>query len=221
MAQQTSQPSQKLVSIEEIRNGIVILKNGALRQILMVSGVNFDLKSEEEQGLILYGYQNLLNALDFSIQFFIHSRKINIEGYLEKLTGREEQETNDLLKNQVREYREFIRSFVTENPIMQKSFFVVIPYDPIQVPEAALKVGRGLFSIFRKKTPISTGQEKEQQLEKGLTQLSQRLEQVINGLSAIGLTAVALDTNSVTELFYNLYNPEAIEKVMRQTTSDK
>ena len=213
MPKPTSKPTQNIVEIEEIRDGVLILKNGALRQILMVAGINFDLKSEEEQNLILYNFQNLLNSLNFSIQFFIHSRKINIDSYLEKLNVRREQEANDLLKNQINEYRQFISSFVTENPIMNKTFFVVVPYDPIQIPEAAVGISRKIFGIFGKKTaPENIQQEKEQQIAKGLIQLSQRVEQIAASLGSIGLNVVALDTDSSVELFYNLYNPDIIEK---------
>ncbi len=214
MAQPTTAKfSQQIVEIEEVRDGVIILKNGALRQILMVAGVNFDLKSEEEQNLILYGYQNLLNALDFSLQFFIHSRKINLDRYLEKLSTRQQEEQNELLKNQIGEYRQFVSSFITENPIMNKTFFVIIPFDPIQIPQIAAGIAAKIMGLFGKKTsPQATQQEKEQQIAKGLVQLGQRVKQVVSALGAIGLNAIALDTASVTELFYNLYNPETIEK---------
>jgi len=130
-------PTQQFIEIEAIQNDAVILKNGGLRKILMVSGVNFDLKSEEEQQLIIYAYQGFLNSLNFSLQQFIHSRKLNIENYLNKLEQVQNKETNELLKNQIGEYREFIKSLISENAIMNKTFFVVVPYDPIQISEAA------------------------------------------------------------------------------------
>lgn len=215
MAKKGTQATQQLVDIEEVRNGVVILKNGGLRQIILVSGVNFDLKSEEEQGLITYAYQNFLNGLDFSLQFFIHSRKLNAEAYLAKLDVRTQQETNELLRNQIHEYQQFIQSFVGQNAIMDKSFFVVVPFDPIVVPKAAAGVSEKIFGLFQrgKKNAAQPGvTDRERQIELGFTQLNQRVSQVLGGLQAIGLSAVPLGNDEVIELFYNLYNPEAIEK---------
>src|SRR3989344_5591736 len=207
-------PTQQLVEIEDIRDGVIILRNGGLRRILMVSGVNFDLKSEEEQGLITYAYQNFLNGLNFSVQFFVHSRKLNTEDYLKRLEERESIETNELLKNQVTEYREFVRSLVAQNAIMQKSFFVVVPYDTVQIKEVAAGAIGKIFSIFGKKTGVSAEQEaeKNEKLAQNLSQLEQRVSQVMAGLSAISLTSIPLGTEEVSEFFYNLYNPETIEK---------
>lgn len=209
-----AKPTQQLVEIEEIRDGLVILKNGALRQIMMVGGVNFDLKSEEEQGLLIFGYQNFLNSLNFSMQTFIHSRKLNIEGYLKKLEGRKSAETNELLKNQVSEYIEFIKSFVSANAIMEKTFFVVVPFDPIQIPAAGMKITEKIFSFLpgKKKTQAVSDAETEQARLHHIEQLNQRVDQVTRGLGQIGLRAVPLDTEQAIELFYNLYNPQAVEK---------
>src|SRR3990167_5625974 len=124
-------PTQKFVEVKNIKNGAVFLKKGGLRKVLIVGGVNFDLKSEAEQNLILQSFQNFMNTLDFGIQFFIHSRKINVSEYLEQLKARKEEEPNELLKIQIEDYAEFIRVFVAENPIISKSFFVVVPYDPV------------------------------------------------------------------------------------------
>lgn len=207
----TSSPTQQLIDAEEIRDGVIVLKNGGLRQIIMVQGVNFDLKSEEEQGLILYGFQNILNALDFSLQFFIHSRKINIDNYLSRLTAKQEEETSELLKKQIGEYREFIRSLVAENPIMQKTFFTIVPFDPIVLPKAVAGIASRVMGIFGKKT-AATEEEKQRKIGQGLAQLRQRTDQIISGLNAIGLAAAPLDTESTIQLFYNLYNPETIER---------
>src|SRR3989344_3368735 len=124
--------TQQFIEVADIKNDVVVLKSGGLRKILAVSGVNIDLKSEEEKNLILSSFQNILNSLNFSLQCFVHSRKLNIDSYLETLSGRIPQETNELLKNQIIEYQTFIKALVAENAIMQKSFFVVVPYDPMQ-----------------------------------------------------------------------------------------
>jgi len=202
-----AQSTQQFVEIEDIRNGAVILKNGSLRTVLMVSGINFELKSEEEQNIIAYSYQNFLNTLDFSVQIVIHSRKLNIENYLNKLAERQTTETNELLKNQISEYIEFIRSFVELNAVMAKTFFVVVPYDPIVIPSGGKKILE--FFKFGSKTKISA---LEESLEQKITQLNQRTEQVINSLTQVGLRVVALEDKELIELFYNLYNPETVER---------
>jgi spore coat protein CotF len=173
----------------------------------MVSGINFELKSEEEQNIISYAYQNFLNTLDFSVQIVIHSRKLNIENYLNKLAERQSIETNELLKNQISEYIEFIRSFVELNAVMAKTFFAVVPYDPIVIPGGGKKILDFFKFGSKAKTPIL-----EESLEQKINQLNQRTEQVINGLSQIGLRVVALNDEELMELFYNLYNPETMEK---------
>ncbi|MEK7147071.1 MAG: hypothetical protein AAB772_02335 [Patescibacteria group bacterium] len=209
------QATQQFVDIEDIKDGVVILKNGSLRQILMVNGVNFDLKSEEEQNLIINSYQNFLNSLDFSIQFMVHSRRLNINSYLDKLEDRRAQETNPLLKTQLNDYMEFIRSFVESNAIMNKTFFVVVPYDPASISAAKAIGGLGnLLGFLKSKKPAGQNQSaaNQEELTEKIQQLSQRTGQVITGLNQIGLRAVVLDTEETTELFYNLYNPESFEK---------
>ena len=197
--------TQQFVDIEDIKDGMVILKSGAMRRVLMVSGINFELKSEEEQNIVTYAYQGFLNTLDFSAQFVVHSRKLNIGSYLAKLETRKSEETNELLQNQISEYIEFIRSFVEMNAVMSKTFFVVVPYDPVVIPTGGKKI-LGLFGGKKNTAPL------EENLEQKLAQLNQRADQVLNGLSQIGLRVVALNDEELVELFYNLYNPETTEK---------
>lgn len=200
-------PTQQFVEIKEIKDGVIYLKNGGLRKILMVGGVNFDLKSEEEQELILNSFQNFLNALDFSIQFFIHSRKINIDNYVKKIEALKEEETNELLKVQIDDYIAFIKSFVEQNDIFDKTFFVVVPFDatPINVSST------DIFGWF-KKTSKSTAPDQESDEQKNIQQLNQRIDQIINGLQQIGLRTMPLEDETLIELFYNLYNPQLVEK---------
>jgi len=198
-------PTQNIIAVDRIENNALVLKSGALRKILMVLGINFDLKSEEEQNLIIFTYQNFLNSLNFSIQQFVHTRKLNIEDYLTKVAQLQNSEKNELLKNLIGEYKEFVGSLVAQNPIMSKSFFVIVPYDPIGLPQAgktALKKFTGLF----KKEPVQTAQESPTSIE-SFTQLEQRVDQVTTGLSQIGLRVVPLNEQELSELLYNLYNP--------------
>lgn len=221
MPKQESFPTQQFIDIASIENNLVVLKNGSLRKILLVSGTSFFLKSEEEQGIILYAFQNFLNSLNFTVQIFIHSRKLNVEDYLKKLEGREEQESNPLLKNQIQEYREFIHSFVSQNAIMQKTFFVIVPFDPIQIPKVGLAIADKILGLIKKKKQPDVKEKGENALKENLEQLDQRLDQVINGLNQIGLRAIPLNNDELIELFYNLYNPAAVEKRNLEITQEK
>jgi len=208
----TTQPTQNLVEVKDIKDGIVYLKNGQIVQIIMVNGINFDLKSEEEQNSIIANFQKFLNSLDFKVQFFIHSRKINIQSYLDKMEERKKNEPNELLKIQIDEYINFIKSFIEQNAIISKNFFVVISY-PLSNIEETIKNPTGIFSFLRQNK--KTNQEKvDEALQKSqaIQQLHIRGETVIRGLEQIGLKAVPLEDDELIELFYNLYNPQLIEK---------
>ncbi len=205
MPQNTTVSTQNLVAIKDIRNGVLILKSGGLRQILLVGGINFDLKSEEEQELILSAFQNFLNALDFSVQFFVHSRKVDVRDYLEKIRARKAEETNELLKIQIEEYATFVHSFVEENAIIHKAFFVVVPFDPVTVPERA----RGVFAFFKRGNAEAERSKSDQE---NLDQLNIRVAKVVSGVEQIGLRVAPLPNEEVIELFYNLYNPALVEK---------
>lgn len=203
-----SKPTQELVDVEDIKDGTIILKNGSVCRVLMVSGINLELKSEEEQNAVVFSYQNFLNSLDFPVQFLVHSRKLNIEGYLEAVSRRKESETNELLKNQISEYSEFVRSFVESNAVMSKNFFAIVPYYPVVVPES----GKALFSFLKLGGQAGSSISGNQTLEQKMVQLNQRADQVISGLNQVGLRVVALNDEELTEFFYNLYNPETVEK---------
>lgn len=204
--------TQELVSIDKIRDNTIVMKNGSIRQIIMVGGMNFALKSEEEQNSIVSAYQDFLNSVDFPIQIVIHSRKINIENYLQKLEEFKNKEVSGILRNQTSEYQEFIRSFVRDNPIMRKVFLVVVPFAPINVPE--IKSGSGLFPKKESKEKEEEKNQKaqEEEFQKSLAQLKQRVDQVVEGLHTVGLETVLLNNEQLTELFYSFYNPETIEQ---------
>lgn len=203
-------PSQQFVTVKEIRDGVVYLKSGGLRRVLMVNGINFDLKSEAEQEIILGSFQNFLNGLDFPIQMFIHSRKINIDEYAEKILEKKKDEVNDLLKIQIDDYVSFIRSFVADNDIIDKNFFVVVPYE---TSAAALASRKGLFDFLPfGKTKASQAANQNLNSQNDLQQIGERVDQVTKGLNTIGLRAVPLEDEALIELFYNLYNPQITEK---------
>lgn len=207
--QKQKSATQDFVDIEEIREGVTILKDGTLRGILMCSSMNFELKSQEEQEAIIAAYQGFLNSFDWSIQIVIHSRRLDINPYLTLLEEKLKTQENELLKIQTAEYIEFIRSLVGLENIMTKSFFLVIPFDPTESKTAGVeeKLG-GLFKKAAKTAPIVLSQERFNEYK---TQLVQRQEHIILGLSRFGIQALPLQTEELIELFYNLYNPEEIE----------
>ncbi len=199
MALQTA--SQHFVEIANIKNGVAILKSGQMCSILLASSVNFALKSSTEQQAMLSQVHAFLNTLDFSLQVYVQSRRLDIRPYLEILKAREEIQYNDLMRIQLREYMEFIRTFTNEVDIMSKYFFVVVPYTP-----SAIDV-KGIASFLpgRKHKEEKLNDEK---FEEDRSQLEQRVSVVEQGLARIGVRTIQLDTDYLTELYYHIYNPE-------------
>lgn len=187
--------TQQFLEIENIREGIVILKNKSLKAIIMVSSVNFVLKSEEEQQAIIYQFQNFLNSLDFPIQVVIQSRRINLTGYLEKLAELEKNQKNELLKYQTSEYRKFITQLVKGGQIFSKNFFVVIPYSFFEAPGFK----KGKEEIDEKKFQVAK------------FQLEERIQFVIQGLRRCGLDCYRLGSAELIQLFWSLYHPSQAE----------
>jgi len=205
--------AQEFVPIKEVRNGIIILKDGGLRAILIASSINLSLKSSDEQMAIINQFQNFLNGLDFPTQIVIQSRRLDIRPYLLMLEGRLKEQTEPLLKIQTKEYIDFIRSFTDEVNIMTKTFFVVVPYS-----SAVLKSKNGMLDSF-----LGSGAPKKQvedtkkamdlaSFEEKRSQLEQRTNVIISGLSGIGIRSSQLKTDEVVELFYKTFNPGDISQ---------
>lgn len=201
--------TQDFLEIDQIREGVIILKNKALRAVLMISSLNFALKSDEEQSAIISQFQSFLNSLDFSAQIIIQSRRLNITGYIDKLKDLEERQRNELLKIQMIEYRKFIEDMVAGAPpagrygeIMSKSFFVVVPFTLL---EAQGPAGAGLLRT--PKIPTLT----EDAFQRCKQQLWQRMEFVALGLRRAGLQAIPLTTPELIELFWGLHHPKQAE----------
>lgn len=216
---QTPLATQNLLEAERIERNCIVLKDGGLRSVLLISGMNFELRSEDEQNAAIGTYQNFLNGLDFSVQIFIHSRKINIDGYIQELTGIERGETNDLLKGLIGGYKDFVASLVADNPIMEKTFFAVVPYDAA-LPANQRAILDAIAGFFKRKkvddptaSPAPEAEPKANAVgDSAFAALAQRTEQVVNGLSQIGLRVVQLEEDELAELLYNLYNPETVER---------
>jgi len=205
--------TQKFLDIAEIKEDVIVLKNGSFRGVLAVSSINYDLKSSEEQDAIINQYQNFLNSLDFPIQVLISSRKLNINSYLEFLDGKEKEQTSELLRMQTAEYRNFIKQLVTVSNIMDKNFYIILPFSPIENKDKGFF--SNLFNIFNPKKNIS---QKKEDFETYKTQLFQRMDHLAAGLSGLGVRVTPLGTQELIELLYNSYNSnvfnsEALGKV--------
>lgn len=196
--------TQEFVPIKEVRDGIVTLKDGSIRAIMMVSSINFSLKSPDEQEAVIFQFQNFLNSLDFSIQISIQSRALDIRPYIASLEDRYKNELGDLMKIQIREYVNFVKNFVDQSSIMTKTFFVVIPFSPTII---STKTG-----FFNKKEQKTDSQNKLTSFEENRTQLEQRISTVSQGLVRCGLRSVQLGTEEVVELLYKTFNPGDLEK---------
>jgi len=202
--------TQDLVAVEDIHDDTIIMKDGGLRQVVMVGGVNFSLKSEAEQNILAQAYQSFLNGLNFTLQILIHSRKINIEKYLGVLEERLGQEQAPLLQSQINEYKDFIKGFVQDNEIMIKTFFVVVPFAPITLPSKGSMLS--FLPFIKKKGEEEERAARDLLFKEHLGQLRQRTAQIVDGLSSIGLEATPLTNDSLMELIYNFYNPGSVEK---------
>lgn len=200
--QPSNSSTQRYVDVEAIRNGVVILKSGGLRAILLVSSINFELKSSVEQEAIIAQYQNFLNSLDFPVQIVVQSRRFNIDPYLDRLKGQESQQTNELLRLQITEYREFIKNLNEVSNIISKHFYIVVPFSTVESSEGGFL--QTVSNIFNQKKTVNVHGE---MFESFRTQLLQRVEHVMNGLSPIGLRGTVLGTEEIIELLYNSYNP--------------
>ncbi len=193
--------TQEFVPIERVRDGVIILKTGEIRAVLITNSLNLGLKSEDEQQAVLSQFQNFLNSLDFPVQFFIQSRKLNIKPYMDLLQERSTQVKEDLLKIQIHEYMGFITKFTEESNIMTKHFFITIPYFN---PNSQTVSPSSMFPGSNKST---TPKALDTSFEAARIQLEQRTLTVIQGLSRFGLRAQRLGTEEVVELFYKLFNP--------------
>lgn len=209
MATKPASATQQFVPVKEIRNGTIILKDGGYRGVVICSSVNFGLKSADEQHAITLGFQNFLNTLDFSIQIVVNSRKMDLRPYLALLEEKAPEQKTELMRIQLHEYIEFVRSFADQANIMTKSFYIVVPYAPHV--SAASAIG----FLHRGESASAKNATAETSFEQDLAQLEQRLSLVIGGLAGTGVRAVPLGTEEVIELLYRSFNPGELENPIR------
>ena len=195
--------TQQYLDIAEIKEGVVIMNDGTLRTVIMVSSINFALKSEDEQNAIISAYVSFLNNINFPLQIVIQSRELNIEEYINNLKQKEKEQTNELLKIQTVEYTQYIQELISLSKIMNKRFYVVVPYNPLSDKQ------KSFFSrCFEALKPVVLIKVKEGRFLRHRVELNRRVENVITGLASMGVNSAPLDTQSLIELFYNTYNPE-------------
>jgi type IV secretory pathway VirB4 component len=207
----SSKATQEFVPIQEVRDGVIVLKDGSFRAIVLASSLNFSLKSEDERNAIILQFQDFLNSLDFTVQISIQSRRLDIRPYIALLEDRYKEQVNDLMKIQTREYIEFIKKFTESTNIMTKNFFIVVPYDPAIID---IKGGIG-GGLFKRKSASEEQANKQKSFEENKTQLEQRVSVVEQGLVRCGIRVVRLGSEEVIELFYKIFNPGDTEKPIK------
>lgn len=208
----TAKTTQEFVPIKEVRDGIIIMKDNSMRAIVLSSSLNFALKSADEQEAIIYQFQNFINSLDFSVQISIQSRELDIRPYLATLEKQYNEQLNDLMKIQIKEYIGFVKSFTETQNIMSKTFFIVIPFSPTVLgPKKDSALGKLISGGDKKKKML----EKNDNFEENRTQLEQRISVVQQGLMRCGIRSAILGTEEAIELFYKLFNPGETEKPIK------
>ncbi|MDQ5971203.1 MAG: hypothetical protein QG566_149 [Patescibacteria group bacterium] len=205
----SAQRSQEFVPIKEVRDGIIILKDGGLRAVLVASSINLSLKSSDEQKATIGEFQSFLNGLDFSTQIVVQSRRLDIRPYLLSLESRMKEQTEPLIKIQTKEYIEFIRSFTEEVNIMTKSFFVVVPYSSEGISSKESFIEK---IVGNKKERQSTRSKVDANFEEKRSQLDQRVSVIADGLNRFGVRSSQLGTEEIIELFYKTFNPGDISQ---------
>lgn len=192
--------TQSFLDVSEIKQSVIVLQDGSMRAVMVVSATNFSLKSTEEQNALVASYQSLLNSLEFPIQVLMQSRKLDINAYLDKMRGVLQEQSNELLRLQTQEYIEYVSKLVEFASIMNKTFYVVIPYSTATIDVGFL--GR-LSAMFNPAGRIKQGASN---FETGREELMRRVDQVSSELSGMGLQTILLNTEELVELLYNCYN---------------
>lgn len=190
--------TQSFLRFAEIRDGIILTKNGELRTILMVSSINFALKSEQEQNAIIFAYQNFLNSLDFPVQIVMQSKKLDLYHYLNKLKDSAKTQTNELLRVQTLDYIDFIQRLIKIANIMDKKFYLVVPFMPPPKMTTPLPGGNKTQAVVMSLNNFNSYRQ----------ELKERVQVIQNGLGSVGLRSAELSTQQVIELLYGIYNPE-------------
>lgn len=224
IAQPKTNPNstQNTLQISEIRDGIVIMNDGSFRAVVMVKSINFDLMSPEEQESVEYAYQGFLNSLYFPVQIFLRSQKVDLQPYIEKLDKIRTEHDNMLLAMLMEDYIGYIDQLAMQTNIMDKKFYVVIPYFPVAGPEISTTQNKnffsGLMSMFNNKENHVVINEAD--LEKTKAELRNRVQAVLGGLQPCGVQGLPLDTQELIELYYDTYNPDTATRQQLKNFND-
>ena len=198
-----STTTQRYLDIAEIRDNVMVMKDGTMRAVLLVSSLNFSLKSEDEQNAIISSYVGFLNNLEYPLQIVVQSREFKIEPYLEDLEKKRQEQTNELLRVQTAEYLSYIKELILLGKIMNKRFYVVVTYNPLSNKQ------KSFFSRLAETIkPATLIRLKEEKLRRRQEALMARVDKITGGLSSMGLKSALLETQSLIELLYNTYNPD-------------
>ncbi len=210
--------SQTYLPIAEIRENTIVLKNGGIRAILKTNAVNFNLKSEEEQNAIIISYQSFLNSLEFPIQILIKSKKLDLDDYIEQVKKKGDEQQNKLLQDQTYEYAQYIKRLIEYADIMEKSFYVIVPYDIGS--EKTTTLFQGFFQKLSPKDSFTDILKRRKNFEEHRKKLSQRVSTIKANLESCNLKVEELKTEDIIELFYKSYNPITSQTVKLKKLSD-
>ncbi len=214
--------TQNALQIAEIRDGIVIMNDGSFRSVVMVKSINFDLMSPQEQEAVEFSYQGFLNSLYFPVQIFLRSQKIDLQPYIEKLDKIRTEHDNMLLALLMEDYIGYIDALSQQTNIMDKKFYVVVPFYPVVDAQKALTQSKnfltGLGGLLSKKEQHVTINEAD--LENAITELRNRVQAVLSGLLQSGIQGLPLDTQELIELYYDTYNPDTATRQQLKNFDD-
>lgn len=200
--------TQATLLISELRDNVVIMKDGSFRAVVACKSINFDLMSDMEREGVEYSYQNFLNSLNFTTQILIRSQRVDIGPYLSRLTEIRRNNDNMLLGVLMDDYINFIEILSQEANIMDKSFFIVIPYYTSPDAEKSLQETKNFFKTFSKSKGPEVTKIDRVTYDKAMTELNNRVDTVISGLFQIGIHSVRLNTKELAQLYYNFNNPD-------------
>lgn len=200
--------TQSTLLISEIRDGLVIMKDGSFRSVVACKSINFDLMSKTEREGVEYSFQSFLNSLNFNLQILARSQKVDIGPYLDRLSELRRNNENMLLGVLMDDYINFIDILSQEANIMDKSFFIVIPYFSSANAEKYIEQTKSLFKIFSKNKKPEITRIDRNTYNKAVSELKNRTDAVISGLFQIGINSVRLGTKELGELYYNFNNPD-------------
>lgn len=200
--------TQNSLLISEIREGMVIMSDGSFRAVVACKSINFDLMSSREREGVEFSYQNFLNALYFDIQIFIRSQRVDIGPYIDRLVNIRRQQDNMLLNVLMDDYINFIDVLSQEANIMDKSFFIVVPYYPAGTINGVVEQGKGFFGKLLAKPKNTTTRIDKATYDKAKDEIKNRVDSVMSGLFQLGVQSVQLNTKELGELYYNMYNPD-------------